>query len=382
MSSILKRTRDRKRKGARGTSPMSTTRASAVRSRDVPTRPRPRAWPASWKPRPSCGAAASSTQGGRLPRPRAPALVRAPVRGCGTSLQRATPRPMPTCPAGGSPGSRRWSGVPAGNVAPAPAGMTRKVRASVDKAVAAPFGRRTVADLTPSRVQAALGTLRAGGLSLETVNHHVRAVKAFSRWLWRDGRAGSMPWPTCPPATRGRPPPGPPCLTTDEAGRLVQAAEHGPVVKGCPARTAPCSTVWHSGRGSGARSCGACPRIVPTGCQPTQDRLSGRLHEERQAGRATHRRGAGGPPAPLAGATARASRVRQLPSGRPRCSGRTSGRRHPVRDRHGGGRLPRPRGRLTSRISSPPVSRSRRASPGTAHHPRVDNRGLRQGVPA
>jgi hypothetical protein len=48
---------------------------------------------------------------------------------------------------------------------------------------------RRVSDLSLSKALDALGVLRAEGLSTETINHHVRAVKAFSRWLCRDGRA-------------------------------------------------------------------------------------------------------------------------------------------------------------------------------------------------
>ena len=33
------------------------------------------------------------------------------------------------------------------------------------------------------------GSLRAEGLSQESLNHYIRAAKSFSRWLWRDGRA-------------------------------------------------------------------------------------------------------------------------------------------------------------------------------------------------
>jgi integrase len=43
-------------------------------------------------------------------------------------------------------------------------------------------------DLTPDAVQRALAVLRAGGRSLATCNHHRAAVRAFSRWAWRDGR--------------------------------------------------------------------------------------------------------------------------------------------------------------------------------------------------
>ncbi len=50
-------------------------------------------------------------------------------------------------------------------------------------------GARKIADVSLSKSLDALATLRNGGLSLETVNHHIRAVKGFSRWLWKDGRA-------------------------------------------------------------------------------------------------------------------------------------------------------------------------------------------------
>src|SRR5262249_37580162 len=90
---------------------------------------------------------------------------------------------------------------------------------------------RRVSDLTPSRVQAALRTIRDQGLSLRTIHHHVRVVKGFARWLWRDGRARehalahlTAPNPD-PDRRRVRR-----ALTPDELARLVAAAERGPVV--------------------------------------------------------------------------------------------------------------------------------------------------------
>ena len=50
-------------------------------------------------------------------------------------------------------------------------------------------GIHRISGLTPSRVQAAVDELRREGLSVGTCNHYLRAVKSFSRWLWRDGRA-------------------------------------------------------------------------------------------------------------------------------------------------------------------------------------------------
>ena len=45
-----------------------------------------------------------------------------------------------------------------------------------------------LSDLTLARLQAALALLRGKGLAIRTIHHHVRLVKNFSRWLWRDGR--------------------------------------------------------------------------------------------------------------------------------------------------------------------------------------------------
>ncbi|MCA1683475.1 MAG: hypothetical protein LC685_05785 [Actinobacteria bacterium] len=46
-----------------------------------------------------------------------------------------------------------------------------------------------VSELSLSKALGALPSLRDAGMSQETVNHHIRAAKAFSRWLWKDGRS-------------------------------------------------------------------------------------------------------------------------------------------------------------------------------------------------
>ena len=38
------------------------------------------------------------------------------------------------------------------------------------------------------RAREALKAIRDGGVSLRSVHHYMRAIKGFSRWLWRDGR--------------------------------------------------------------------------------------------------------------------------------------------------------------------------------------------------
>jgi integrase len=45
-----------------------------------------------------------------------------------------------------------------------------------------------LADLTPSGMTAALGKLREQGFATRTVQAYATAVKAFSKWAWRDGR--------------------------------------------------------------------------------------------------------------------------------------------------------------------------------------------------
>jgi integrase len=51
-----------------------------------------------------------------------------------------------------------------------------------------------ISDLAPSVVLQALAMLKArDGLSPRTVNAHITAIKALSRWLWRDGRSAGHP---------------------------------------------------------------------------------------------------------------------------------------------------------------------------------------------
>lgn len=71
------------------------------------------------------------------------------------------------------------------NVTPKHAGMVRRklvVIVGLTKA-------ERISDLSPSKVQMALQALRDKGLSLQTLNHYLKATKQFSRWLWRDKRA-------------------------------------------------------------------------------------------------------------------------------------------------------------------------------------------------
>ena len=54
--------------------------------------------------------------------------------------------------------------------------------------VACVAGIDRLTDLDPERVQEALKALCDEGLSLQTVNHHRTAIRAFSKWCWKSGR--------------------------------------------------------------------------------------------------------------------------------------------------------------------------------------------------
>lgn len=88
---------------------------------------------------------------------------------------------------------------------------------------------RRISDLSLSKVTTALAALRDEGLALETVNHHIRAVKGFSRWLWKDSRSREHLLAhlstTNPERDRRR---ERRALTPDEAARLIEATEAGP----------------------------------------------------------------------------------------------------------------------------------------------------------
>jgi len=85
--------------------------------------------------------------------------------------------------------------------------------------------------LAPSAVQAAIASLRDGedNLSLQTCNHYLRAIKQFSRWLWRDGRTREDPlahlsgYNVQLDRRHDRR-----ALTDEELACLVEAAEKGP----------------------------------------------------------------------------------------------------------------------------------------------------------
>ena len=48
---------------------------------------------------------------------------------------------------------------------------------------------KRISELSLSKALEAVQALREEGLSQQSINHHIRAAKGFSRWLWSDGRA-------------------------------------------------------------------------------------------------------------------------------------------------------------------------------------------------
>ncbi len=91
-----------------------------------------------------------------------------------------------------------------------------------------------ISGLSLSKVTDALQAIRTeDGFNQETINHYIRAVKAFSRWLWKDKRARehnlahlATSNPNGDRRYIRRP------LTPEEAARVIEAAEQGPEVMG------------------------------------------------------------------------------------------------------------------------------------------------------
>jgi len=98
-----------------------------------------------------------------------------------------------------------------------------------------------ISQISLSGVQNALGTIREvgasvksrnKGVSLQTCNHYLRALKQFTRWLWRDGRAREdalvhlAGYNVQLDRRHDRR-----ALTDDELARLIRAAEKGQKVR-------------------------------------------------------------------------------------------------------------------------------------------------------
>jgi integrase len=108
-----------------------------------------------------------------------------------------------------------------------------KVTASRARRMLELAAARRISDLSLSKALDAVQALRDEGLGTETINHHVRAVKAFSRWLRKDKRSRehhlsdlATSSPEGDRRYRRRQ------LAPEEAARVIQAAEAGPIVMG------------------------------------------------------------------------------------------------------------------------------------------------------
>jgi len=91
-----------------------------------------------------------------------------------------------------------------------------------------------LSDLTLTRMQTALTSLRDGGLSLRTIHHYTRLAKNFSKWAWRDDRTrddllAHLQPPDNPESDRRR---ERRAFTVPELERLISAAERGPARRG------------------------------------------------------------------------------------------------------------------------------------------------------
>jgi integrase len=111
---------------------------------------------------------------------------------------------------------------------------------------------RRISDLSLSKILDAVQALRDSGLSQESINHHIRGAKGFSRWIWSDGRAREHHLAHLATSSADadrrhvrR------LLSPEEAARIVQAAASGPDAGGL---TGPDRAVlYHLALGTGFR---------------------------------------------------------------------------------------------------------------------------------
>jgi site-specific recombinase XerD len=90
---------------------------------------------------------------------------------------------------------------------------------------------KRISDLSLSTLLQAVQSLRDAGLGQQSINHHITNIKSFCRWLWSDGRAREhhlAHLKTSSVASDRRHVRR--LLSREEAARLIQAAETGPVV--------------------------------------------------------------------------------------------------------------------------------------------------------
>ena len=103
------------------------------------------------------------------------------------------------------------------------------------KRIADACGWKMIGDLSAGAVIQCLADLRSGGMAIQTSNHHLRAIKQFSRWLVRDRRTNDDPLahlamlnPKLDRRHDRR------ALLPEEFTRLINAAKVGPPVESIP----------------------------------------------------------------------------------------------------------------------------------------------------
>jgi integrase len=139
-------------------------------------------------------------------------------------------------------------------------------------------GAETIRGLTPEAVQAALVQLRQDGLSARTVKSYLRGVKSFSRWLVKTSRVRedvlahlSMLNEKTDRRRIRRP------LTPEEAARVIQTAETGPLVMGMDGESRAILYALMLAAGLRKSEAGSLTRVVLPRWRPRHGDHSGEL---------------------------------------------------------------------------------------------------------
>ena len=119
-----------------------------------------------------------------------------------------------------------------------PRGAKRSDRPRFEAALDRRVATAKLGDIDEERVQKALGVLKAAGRSLQTVNHHRAAVKAFTAWCYSTRRTGEdVLRSICTYNVKADRRHDRRTLSLGELHRLIRAAEDGPSIQGVPGPT-------------------------------------------------------------------------------------------------------------------------------------------------
>ena len=174
------------------------------------------------------------------------------------------------------------------------------------KFVISKSGATHVADLTPSAVLQVIKGIHDAGRSLETVNSYLRAIKGFTRWLWRDKRTVDDPLATLEGYNTST-------ESQRHARRELTLEELDLSARACRAVHDGCTqAAWTRSRHvvsrgtrhgiSGQRAAVAHARLVRPGQRPANHHGGGRLQQTPPEGRATYSARLGRPAETLVGA--------------------------------------------------------------------------------